>query len=272
MASKTKLQTVVLVGASVVGIGFCMMLNKQASEMQREVSVLQQEHQKLQETVVEESDWQNIKDVDFAKILEKCKTSGDVVAESVNMYAAKILEGTATEDVEQQEKIKKERQAVLSKLRAQFVEDAEVVGSWYEGNSYDNMTAVWQFEQNYTFDATKIEGLWTCRDEKNKILAYAKAVYDVRNEIFKKPVITVTSYGNAKAAVTMEGGVTPESVYGYIFSEDVQKSVSNIFDAAQNNKVEPGRTMTEEEEKAKEDAFSARDQLKEQWEKENGGN
>lgn len=200
--------------------------------------------------------------------MDQAKESGKLVAESLDGYGKQIVAMTDADEATL-ESIKTERQAILKTLQGCFVEDADVQGSWYTGNSY-NMTAKWQMESMYDASPSQANVVWTCRDENNRVLTVATSVYDANTGLFQKPVIKTTSFGAYKSDVTLQNGLTEEDIYGDK-KEELEQSKQNIFDAAKNNNVGPSNTMTEDQAKDLEDALGSRYELQQQYEKENGG-
>ena len=253
---KIHVMTGLCIGLSVAVIGgtvfYTNRLHSRANETVQEPS-------KMQVSVQKDVDEADASGLVLADWLSAVKESGKIVAESLDGYGKQIVAMTDADEAKLEE-IRVKRQEILETLKSCFVEDADVQGTWYTGNSY-NMTAKWQMESVYDASPTKANVLWTCRDEDNRVLVIANSVYDAKT----------TSFGAYKSDVTLQNGLTEEDVYGDK-QEEIEQSKENIFDAAKNNNVGPSNTMDEEQEKALEEALGARYELQEQYEKENGGN
>lgn len=210
---------------------------------------------------------------EYEAILKDCNTLGNEVLERVKQYLSVSVEGIEIGSEEYKKRIETAREAVVA-LEACFVEGVDVPSTWYVPKEYEDFQANWQMESNLVFDGEKIPVLWTCRDADNRVLAFTYANYKVKDGKFGTPTVLITSHGNKHTAVTLENGIGAEEVYGQDLLEDIEQSKNAIFDAIENNRGEPQREMTEEEEQAFGDMNAARDQLMEEYNKEQkeGGN
>lgn len=263
---KIHVMTGLCIGLSVAVIGGAVFYTNRLHSRANETV---QEPSKMQVSVQKDVDEADASGLVLADWLSAVKESGKIVAESLDGYGKQIVAMTDADEAKLEE-IRVKRQEILETLKSCFVEDADVQGTWYTGNSY-NMTAKWQMESVYDASPTKANVFWTCRDEDNRVLVIANSVYDAKTGLFAKPVVKTTSFGAYKSDVTLQNGLTEEDVYGDK-QEEIEQSKENIFDAAKNNNVGPSNTMDEEQAKALEEALGARYELQEQYEKENGGN
>lgn len=195
--------------------------------------------------------------------LQQCETSGNEVVELQKKYAESVKSIDGLEGSELENTLNQQKELVAS-TKTHFKDEVTMPPMWYEGNNYD-ITVNWSFEKNYLFDKSSVKSLWICRDEANRILAYATAVFDARDCLFDKFQLVTTSYGNSKIGVTMQNGATESGVYDKLESE---KYANSIKDMAEKNNVGPSHTLTEKEKHDKADAFDARDALREEYEKE----
>lgn len=251
---------VLTIGGSV---GLFMYGNQIRSEIRQMEELLNEESQ--QQTVIQETQLKT-DDTDFAGILEDCKNLGEKVLTNVNAYQSVSLDGVTPNSDEYNQIVEKARN-VVAELESCFTEGIDVSSAWYQPKDYKDFKAVWQMEPNLTFDGKTIPVLWTCRDVDNRILAYTMADYKISDKVFGTPTVVITSYGYQHTAVTLENGITAEEVYGQDLLQDIEDSKNSIFDAIENNKVDPIRDLTPEEEDAWAAANQQRDQLREQYEK-----
>lgn len=211
---------------------------------------------------VMDEDEEDVSGLNPEDFLKAATESGNQVIDLQAQYA-KSAKSVATLEGDALDKALLEQKELVAETKTHFKEGVSMPPLWYEGNNY-NMTATWSFADNYEFTKSSVDCLWICKDEENRILAYATAVYDARIDLFDKLKITTTSYGHSKMGVTLENGVTESGAYD---DKVTKEYTDSIQDMANQNNVGPSHSLTEEEKSDRADAFSAREQLREEYEK-----
>ena len=128
------------------------------------------------------------------KALVSCEGLGEKVANYQNEYQKY-----------RDEKGEDKRQEIANNLDIYFADDSRNARvEWYSsGNSNDNWT--WTFESNYSFTATSIPVLWTCRlNDTNALLAYATGTYDTTIGVFSNVHWYNTTVGASLVTATNE--------------------------------------------------------------------
>lgn len=128
------------------------------------------------------------------KALVSCEGLGEKVANYQNEYQKY-----------RDEKGEDKRQEIANNLDIYFADDSRNARvEWYSsGNSNDSWT--WTFESNYSFTATSIPVLWTCRlNDTNALLAYATGTYDTTIGVFSNVHWYNTTVGASLVTATNE--------------------------------------------------------------------
>lgn len=205
------------------------------------------------------TEWTQASDRDFASEIKAADAAGKEVAEGLMAYTECIKTGAG----------KEERQGVLAdKIRANFVNGENVPGDWFSSDN-ENLTWTWNPVSSYEFTSNGVKYLWTCQDSDGHLLAYASSEYKFQDGLFTNPVIRSTDYGNKN--ISVEG--LPSDGYDTDQQKEVEDSVNSILDAIKNNNVGPGYEFTPEDEEAMGQNNQAKQDLYEEWlkQQEQGG-
>lgn len=128
------------------------------------------------------------------KALVSCEGLGEKVANYQNEYQ-KYSNGKSEDKCKE----------IANNLDIYFADDSRNARvEWYNsGNSNDSWT--WTFESNYSFTATSIPVLWTCRlNDTNALLAYATGTYDTTIGVFSNVHWYNTTVGASLVTATNE--------------------------------------------------------------------
>lgn len=134
--------------------------------------------------------------IEIKKSLLSCKDIGNSVATYQNDYQN-------YRDADDEDK----RMAITMKLSDCFEEsDTNARVEWYNiGDSSKKWT--WTFETNYSFSATSVPVLWTCRmNDTDELLAYTTGTYDTTSGLFKNVKWYNTLVGSSYINGTYEKG------------------------------------------------------------------
>lgn len=262
MKNKNYITLGCVVVALLVFGGSRMYLNNVSSELTKvnsQIEAMKTSETNNQTSSDDDSATTKIEPKDFvAEATEK----GKLVADVEKRYSQTVLsmEGkdTVDDEIAQIEQYTEE-------LNQYFADDVSTTDktNWYSGKDVDYE---WEFQPVYEFKNSSINVTWVCKQkDTNAILSIVSARYDANAGTFNKFSKVITDNGYKYIPSTGDDGTN--STGGTADNEDFANAILKM---AEENKVEPGRDVTDEEVKQYDDVQSARDQLKQQMEKDGG--
>lgn len=127
------------------------------------------------------------------KTLISCKDKGAKVAELQTKYQKYNASNNPDEF-----------QSIVTDLLSYFDDSASNARvPWYNPD-VKNKNWTWTFETSYSFTATSVPVLWTCKSDDGILLAYATGVYDSAKGLFKDMKWATTSFGLTQAPPTTQ--------------------------------------------------------------------
>lgn len=135
------------------------------------------------------------------RVLMSCKDLGEKVASYQNDYQKYVKGGHENE-----------RASISNELDVCFDEsDKNACVEWYSMGSTDGKWT-WKFETNYSFTATSVPVLWTCRhNDTNELLAYTTGTYNTTSGLFEDVKWQNTSIGQSYINSTHAETTVPQT-------------------------------------------------------------
>lgn len=133
---------------------------------------------------------------DEPKIIEKSLTSCKDLGEKVALYQNDYQKYDNGGHENERANISNELDACFDKS------DKNACVEWYNMGSADGKWT-WKFETNYSFTATSVPVLWTCRhSDTNELLAYTTGTYNTVSGLFEDVKWQNTSIGQSYIGAT----------------------------------------------------------------------
>ncbi len=234
-----------VVAALCVGLFFGLQ-SFQETVAQREADVRKLEAD-AQESIEDTGDVDMNED-DVVNFVDDVNKAGKLVAKMKNQYAKELADTTVT-----QEQYLKTLKALEDVLPSQFSVP------WYYTK---DGTGSWKFVESYEFVNRDVKAFWQYTDDDGRVYAYVTALYDVTNKQFTNVKTYITSYG-AKFGI-FEGSEYGDSI-PFFSAEQYGEDMKNMMDTMG---IEDYQGVTEEQEQDMADASELRNQMRQEYEKE----
>lgn len=190
------------------------------------------------------------------------KSVGDKIASWQNEYYVMLVQlSNMAEDDAKADDIINKMSNMAENFDEFFGKDSAYRTFWYDGVLAFNNNPVWKFMTYYEFQGDKISVLWEMNDSQGNVYAYMTGDYHVSSNSFDNLKLSKTQYGcqfNNATGTEEETESEDENL------DDYANEITSMSDSLDSG---IDYELTEEEQKALEEAHNARLELRDQMEK-----